>query len=294
MVEQNPWLDRLTYFLLFVGIMMMGFPLYYTFVAATLPLEEVTKVPMTLIPGTQLFTNLSAAFHKASLGRVMMNSFIMALGITIGKISISMLAAYAMIFFKFPLRKISFWMVFFTLMLPVEVRILPTYDIIADVFSPLKSIGSLFGVELDISLSLLNSYAGLTLPLIASATATFLFRQFFLTLPDELSEAAKIDGASAWQFFYKIVLPLSKTNIAALTVIVFVYGWNQYLWPLLVTTAPEMKTAIIGVQELIPKVDEAPEWNLAMAGTLIVMIPPIFVVMVLQKYFVKGLIDNEK
>jgi sn-glycerol 3-phosphate transport system permease protein len=224
----------------------------------------------------------------------MLNSFVMAIGITFGKIFISLLAAYAMIFFDFPLKKISFWMVFFTLMLPVEVRILPTYEIIADVFSPLKSICSLFGVELDVSLSLLNSYAGLTLPLIASATATFLFRQFFLTLPDELSEAAKIDGASSWQFFTKIVLPLSKTNIAALTVIVFVYGWNQYLWPLLITTNPDMNTAIIGVQQLIPKVDEAPEWNIAMAGTLIVMVPPILVVMFLQKYFVKGLIENEK
>jgi sn-glycerol 3-phosphate transport system permease protein len=185
-------------------------------------------------------------------------------------------------------------MIFITLMLPVEVRILPTYEVMANVFSPLNALSSLLGYKISLSFSLLDSYAGLTLPLIASATATFLFRQFFISLPEELCEAAKMDGATPMQFFWKVLFPLSKTNIAALTVITFVYGWNQYLWPLLMTTQPSLKTAMLGLQELLPTAEEVPHWNVAMAGTLIVLIPPVLVVLFMQRWFVKGLVDNEK
>lgn len=294
MREKNLPLDILTYTLLILGIASILFPLYYTVVAATLSLEQVTSVPMPLIPGSSFLSNLAAAWSKADLGNKLTNSLIVAVIITVGKISVSILSAFAVTYFDFRFRKFFFWMIFITLMLPVEVRILPTYEVMANVFSPLRSLFSLIGYEVKVSFSLLDSYAGLTLPLIASATATFLFRQFFLTLPEELCEAAKMDGATPMQFFRKVLFPLSKTNIAALTVITFVYGWNQYLWPLLMTTRPELKTAMLGLQQLIPTAEEIPEWNVAMAGTLIVLLPPVIMVLVMQRWFVKGLVENEK
>ncbi len=294
MREKNPLLDFFTYALLALGIAGILFPLYYTLVAATLSLEEVTQVPMPLLPGGDLFTNISTAWTRASLGTKLWNSFIVAAIITVGKISVSILSAFAVTYFEFPMRKFFFWMIFITLMLPVEVRILPTYEVMANIFSPLKALGQLLGFEVSISFSLLDSFAGLTLPLIASATATFLFRQFFMTLPEELCEAAKMDGATPMQFFRQVLLPLSKTNIAALTVITFVYGWNQYLWPLLMTTRPELKVAMLGLQSLIPTAEEIPQWNVAMAGTLIVLLPPVTMVLIMQRWFVKGLVDNEK
>lgn len=306
MVEKTPWLDFLTYTMLVLGICVVGFPIFYTFVAATLPLEQVARVPMPLIPGDQLLVNLRTAWVKGDLGTQLWNSFIMASGITVGKISVSMLAAFAIVYFDFRLRVVAFVSVFCTLMLPVEVRILPTYEVTANLFGPLQKlmeafhlealIGWIAGHRVKISLewSLLDSYPGLILPLVASATATFLFRQFYLTVPEELCEAAKIDGASPMKFFTKILLPLSKTNIAALVVIDFVYGWNQYLWPLLITTDPKMKTAVIGLKRLIPQMDDIPDWNVALAGALLVMAPPILVVLLMQRWFVKGLVDTEK
>lgn len=306
MVEKTPWLDFCTYTLLILGIGIVGFPVFYTIVAATLPLELVSKVPMPLIPGDQLLVNLKAAWIKGNLGIQMWNSFIMAAGITIGKITVSMLAAFAIVYFKFPFRKIAFVSVFCTLMLPVEVRILPTYAVTANILGPVQQlldflhmdtlIGFFTGhpVQISLDLNLLDSYPGLILPLVASATATFLFRQFFLTVPEELCEAAKIDGASPMKFFTKILLPLSKTNIAALIVIDFVYGWNQYLWPLLITTNPDMSTAVIGLKNLLPQMEDLPTWNIALAGALLVMLPPILVVIFMQQWFVKGLVDTEK
>jgi sn-glycerol 3-phosphate transport system permease protein len=306
MVERTPILDILTYVFLMVGICIVGFPIFYTFVAATLPIEEVAKVPMPLVPGDQFWVNMTAAWEQGNLGRQLLNSFVMASGITIGKIVVSMLGAFSIVYFDYRFRKVAFAAVFCTLMLPVEVRILPTYEIAANLFGPLQwLIDSLHlnrliewwaGNDFEIALewSLLDSYAGLILPLVASATCTFLFRQFFLTIPEELCEAAKLDGASAMMFFRKILLPLSVTNIAALVVIEFVYGWNQYLWPLLITTDPDMTTAVIGLQELIPQIDDVPNWNVALSGALIVMLPPILVVLFMQRWFVKGLVEREK
>ena len=209
------------------------------------------------------------------LGSMMLNSLIMAVGIVVGKISISIISAFAIVYFRFPGRMFCFWIIFMTLMLPVEVRILPTYKVVVD-------------------LGLLNSYTGLTLPLIASATATFLFRQFFLTVPDELAEAARVDGAGPIRFFLTILLPLSRTNIAALSVILFIYGWNQYLWPLLITTEPEMTTVVMGIQRMLFVADAVPEWNLTMAAAILAMLPPVVVVLVMQRQFVKGLVETEK
>ncbi len=306
MVERTPILDTLTYVFLMVGICIVGFPIFYAIVAATLPIEEVAKVPMPLIPGDQFWVNMTAAWEQGNLGRQLMNSFIMASGITIGKIVVSMLGAFSIVYFDYRFRKVAFAAVFCTLMLPVEVRILPTYEIAANILGPLqwlidtlhlnRLIAWWVGNDFEIALewSLLDSYSGLILPLVASATCTFLFRQFFLTVPEELCEAAKLDGASAMMFFRKILLPLSVTNIAALVVIEFVYGWNQYLWPLLITTDPDMTTAVIGLQELIPQIDDVPIWNVALSGALIVMLPPILVVLFMQRWFVKGLVEREK
>jgi sn-glycerol 3-phosphate transport system permease protein len=306
MVERTPVLDTLTYVFLLVGICVVGFPIFYALTAATLPLDQVVRVPMPLVPGDQFFVNLGAAWSEGHLGRQLINSFIMASGITLGKIVVSMLGAFSIVYFNYRMRQVAFATVFCTLMLPVEVRILPTYEMAANMLGPLQwlvntlHLGAVVqwftGNDFEIALewSLLNSYTGLILPLVASATCTFLFRQFFLTIPEELCEAAKLDGASAMDFFWRILLPLSTTNIAALVVIEFVYGWNQYLWPLLITTSPDMTTAVIGLKDLIPQADDLPTWNVAMAGALLVMAPPVLVVLLMQRWFVKGLVEREK
>lgn len=281
MIERRPILDIFTHLVLILGVLIIAFPLYMTFIASTQTAAEVAKAPMSLLPGNQLFENYKTALFGAEgsnmppVGRMLWVSSVMALGIAIGKIAISMLSAFAVVYFRFPGRMLCFWLIFITLMLPVEVRIAPTYKVVAD-------------------LNLLNSYAGLTLPLIASATATFLFRQFFLTVPDELVEAARIDGAGPLRFFKDILFPLSKTSIAALFVIQFIYGWNQYLWPLLITTQENMYPIVIGIRRLISGGDSVTEWNLVMATAFLAMIPPAAVVLLMQRWFVKGLIDSEK
>jgi len=306
MVEKTPVLDVFTYTALIFGIVLVGFPIIYAIIAATLTLEDVSRVPMSMIPGDQLFNNISEAWNRGNLGTQLMNSFIMASGITFGKIVVSLFGAFSIVYFDYRFRVVAFAAVFCTLMLPVEVRILPTYEMAANIFGPLQAVWDFFGlnsvaswfagndIEVSLNFSLLDSYAGLILPLTASATCTFLFRQFFLTIPEELCEAAKMDGASPMTFFWKILVPLSKTNIAALVVIEFVYGWNQYLWPLLITTNPKMTTAVIGLHHLLPSPEDPPEWHIAMAGALIVMLPPILVVLLMQRWFVKGLVEREK
>ncbi|MBP0618471.1 sn-glycerol-3-phosphate ABC transporter permease UgpE [Cupriavidus consociatus] len=282
MVERRPFLDFLTHAVLILGIVVVVFPVYLTFVASTLTAEEVLDAPMTLMPGSHLIENYRTVLFQgvgeaaSPVSTMMKNSLIMALGIALGKIAISIISAFAIVYFKFPLRKTFFWLIFITLMLPVEVRILPTYKVVSD-------------------LGLLDSYFGLTIPIIASATATFLFRQFFLTIPDELAEAARIDGAGPLRFFWDVVLPLSRTSIAALFVIQFIYGWNQYLWPLLITTQKSMTPVVVGVTQMISRSgDAATDWNLVMATVMLAMIPPAVVVVLMQKWFVKGLVETEK
>jgi sn-glycerol 3-phosphate transport system permease protein len=282
MVEKRPFLTVLSHAVLILGVLVIAFPVYVTFVASTHSLERILEVPMPLVPGDQLIENyrqaLSAGSTKgsqAAVGTMLVNSTVMALGIALGKIAISIISAFAIVYFRFPLRMAFFWMIFITLMLPVEVRIIPTFKVAAD-------------------LGILNSYLGLTLPLIASATATFLFRQFFLTVPDELAEAARIDGAGPMRFFWDVLLPLSKTSIAALFVIQFIYGWNQYLWPLLITTDESMYTTVIGIKRMIVGSDATNEWNLIMATAILAMLPPALVVLVMQRWFVKGLVETEK
>jgi sn-glycerol 3-phosphate transport system permease protein len=282
MVEKRPLLTALSHAVLILGVLVIAFPVYVTFVASTHSLERILEVPMPLLPGDQLIENYRQALaagstkgSQAPVGIMLVNSTVMALGIALGKIAISIISAFAIGYFRFPLRMAFFWMIFITLMLPVEVRIIPTFKVAAD-------------------LGILNTYLGLTLPLIASATATFLFRQFFLTVPDELAEAARIDGAGPMRFFWDVVLPLSKTSIAALFVIQFIYGWNQYLWPLLVTTDESMYTTVIGIKRMIVGSDATNEWNLIMATAILAMLPPALVVLVMQRWFVKGLVETEK
>jgi sn-glycerol 3-phosphate transport system permease protein len=282
MVENRPLLNVLAHAVLIVGIVIVAFPLYVTFVASTLTLDEIVSVPMPLLPGGHFWENYSQAWTSgvsnaagAPVGRMMLNSLVMALAIALGKIAISIIASFAIVYFRFPLRDFFFWMIFVTLMLPVEVRIIPTFKVVAD-------------------LGMINSYVGLTLPLIASATATFLFRQFFLTVPDELAEAARIDGAGPMRFFVDVLLPLSKTSIAALFVIQFIYGWNQYLWPLLITTDEAMYTSVIGIKRMIATGDALTEWNLVMATAMLALLPPALVVVAMQRWFVRGLVETEK
>jgi len=283
MVERSPLLTFVSHLVMLLGVVIVGFPLYLAFIASTHTAQEILQVPMPLTPGSNFWETYKTALlgggsgpgSGAPVARMMWVSFVTAIVITIGKIAISLLSAFAIVYFRFPFKGICFWLIFITLMLPVEVRIGPTYEVVSN-------------------LGMLNSYAGLTIPLIASATATFLFRQFFLTVPDELVEAARVDGAGPLRFFKDILVPLSKTSIAALFVIQFIYGWNQYLWPLLVTTSEDMYPVVIGIKRMIAGGDGGNEWNVVMATALLAMLPPALVVVLMQRWFVKGLVDTEK
>ncbi len=282
MVENRPIATFLAHLVLIIGIIIVTFPIFYTLVASTFSGPNVASgrvQPWIGDAGIQNYiTALTVGAARSSqnpAGHMLLNSAIMAVTIAVGKIIISLLSAYAVVYFRFPGRMLAFWVIFLTLMLPVEVRILPTYKVIAD-------------------LNMLDSYAGLTIPLIASATATLLFRQFFMTIPPELVEAAKIDGAGPLKFFRDILLPLSVTNIAALFVILFIYGWNQYLWPLLITTSGGMDTIVIGMKKMIGGDDAQTDWGVVMATTVLAMLPPILVILVMQRWFVKGLVEQEK
>ncbi len=285
MIENRPVATTLSHLVLVLGVLIVAFPVYITFVASTQTAEQIVQnVPMSLLPGSNIVESYRLALMGGQtaygstippVAPMMVVSLVSALVIAIGKIAISLLSAFAVVYFRFPGRNIVFWMIFVTLMLPVEVRILPTYKVVSD-------------------LGMLNTYAGLTVPLIASATATFLFRQFFLTVPDELVEAARIDGAGPMRFFKDVLLPLSRTSIAAIFVIQFIYGWNQYLWPLLITTTEQMYPVVLGIKRMISGGDAATEWNAVMATAMLAMLPPALVVILMQKWFVKGLVDSEK
>jgi len=283
MVERRPTLGILAHVVLILGVLLVAFPVYITFVASTHTAAEVVQSPMPMLPGAHMIENYTTALlgtgksqgSNAAVGRMMLVSLITALTIAIGKIAISLLSAFAIVYFRFPFRMLCFWLIFVTLMLPVEVRIGPTYQVVSD-------------------LHMINTYAGLTIPLIASATATFLFRQFFLTVPEELVEAARMDGAGPMRFFKDILVPLSAASIAALFVIQFIYGWNQYLWPLLATSSESMYPIVIGIKHMISGGESVNDWNLVMATAMLAMLPPALVVILMQRWFVKGLVDTEK
>jgi len=278
MVEKRGAGLWLSHVIMITGVLIVFFPIWLAFVASTVTQPEIVQPPMPLWPGDQFYRNYREALLSGvniPVATMLMNSLIMAIGIAVGKIIISLLSAFAIVYFRFPGKMVFFWLIFLTLMLPVEVRIVPTYEVVAG-----------FGM--------LNSYGGLILPLIASATATFLFRQFYMTVPDELAEAARVDGASPMRFFWGILFPMSRTNIAALFVILFIYGWNQYLWPLLITTDPSMNTIVMGIKQMFPSGDDTANWPVIMATSILAMIPPILVVISMQKLFIRGLVDSEK
>jgi len=283
MIENRPILDFITYLVLILGIIIIAFPIWVMFVGASHDGIRMLQVPIPLLPGDQFFQNLKETLlgsglegtSTAPVWLMLLNSLAMALSISIGKIAISLLSAFAIVYFRFPFKMFFFWMIFITLMLPVEVRILPTFEVVAD-------------------LGMLNSYVGLSIPLIASATATFMFRQMFMTIPDELLESARLDGAGPMKFFFDFLIPLSRTNIAALFVVLFIYGWNQYLWPLLITTDRSKYTIVMSIKQMIEAAEQTPEWHVIMMTSLLAMLPPILVVLTMQKLFVKGLIESEK
>ena len=282
MVEHRRWNDILAYAILTFGVFIVVFPVYVALIASTHDAATVVNGNMPMLPGSHTLENYYRAIFiggsrasREPVGHMLMNTFVMAMGIALGKIVISILSAYAVVYFRFPFRQTAFWIIFVTLMLPVEVRIYPTYKVIAD-------------------LKMLDTYAGLILPLIASATGTLLFRQFFMTIPDELLEASRIDGAGPFRFFWDTLLPLSVTTIAALFVIQFIYGWNQYLWPLLITTKESFYTVVMTVSRQANVVDAVPSWNLLMAMAMLAMLPPVLVVVFMQRQFVRGLVETEK
>ena len=282
MVERNPLLTFLSHLILIVGVAIVARPVYIALIASTHGPADFLSGVVPMLPGPHALDNYAAMLGSGltssgapPLWPMLLNSLIMAMAIAIGKIAISIISAYAIVYFRFPFRALAFWIIFVTLMLPVEVRIMPTFKVVAD-------------------LGMLNSYTGLALPLIASATATFLFRQFFLTVPDELMEAARVDGAGAVKFFFDILLPLSRTNIAALFIILFIYGWNQYLWPLLVTTETRYYTVVMGIKRMAAYADADPKWNFVMAAVVLAMLPPVLVIILMQRLFIKGLVETEK
>jgi sn-glycerol 3-phosphate transport system permease protein len=272
---RRDWSGMVAHAILIASVAVLAFPLYYAFVISTQTLDEVTSLPPKLAPSTNMAQNYADAWARVNMGRLLVNSAIVALAVAFGKIAISLLSAFAIVYFDFRGKQVVFWTIFITLMLPVPVRIVSTYQVVS-------------------VLGWVDTYWGLTVPLMASATGTFLFRQYYQTIPDSLAEAAQLDGAGPLRFLWSILLPLSTANIAALFVILFVYGWNDYLWPLLVTNSPEMRTAVIGIDSLIPRTSQLPEWNVAMAAAMMVLLPPVAVIVVMQRWFVKGLIETEK
>jgi sn-glycerol 3-phosphate transport system permease protein len=273
--KRRDWSNFLTHVLLILSILLIGFPLYFAFVISTQTMQEVTQAPQKLWPSSHLWENYTTIWERVHMGRLLMNSSIVALTVSIGKIAISILSAFAIVYFNFRGKQFFFWMIFVTLMLPVPVRIISTYQVISQ-------------------LGWIDTYMGLTIPLIASATATFLFRQFYLTIPDELVDAAKIDGAGPLRFLWSVLLPNSGASIAALFVVMFIYGWNQYLWPLMVTSSDRMRVVVVGIASTIPTGTQPPEWNLVMAVAMMALVPPVVIVLLMQRYFMHGLLETEK
>jgi sn-glycerol 3-phosphate transport system permease protein len=309
MIERTPVLNIATHLILAVGLVLILVPIWLAFVAATQTLQAVNSAPVEFWPGDQLIPNLKEAWAQSDFGQKFVNTFIVAIGVVVGKITLACITAFALVFFQFRGRMVIFWAIFITLMLPLEVRIVPTYAVAANALSPFQTLmdwtgiswllNAVSGIEVALEWNLLNSYTGLILPLVATATGTFLYRQFFLTIPDELVEAARMDGAGPLRFLWDILIPLSKTNIAALATIMFVYAWNQYLWPLLVITdRANYGMVVVQLSDLVP--DQlttgggTPTWHLAMAATLVVMLPPIAIVILMQRWFVRGLINTDK
>lgn len=309
MIERTPILNILTHLILLFGLLLVLTPIWLAFVAATLTLQDVNSAPVELWPGDQLWVNLKEAWELSDFGQKFVNTLIVSTGVVVGKITLACITAFALVFFNFRGRMLIFWMIFITLMLPLEVRIVPTYAVAANALSPFQAlmdatgistlIAWISGIEVSLEWNLLNSYTGLILPLVATATGTFLYRQFFLTIPDELVEAARMDGAGPLRFLWDVLIPLSKTNIAALATIMFVYAWNQYLWPLLIITDREnYGMVVVQLSDLVPDQQTTgggtPTWHLAMAATLVVMLPPIAIVILMQRWFVRGLINTDK
>jgi sn-glycerol 3-phosphate transport system permease protein len=304
MIERTPIFNLVCYFILAIGLVIALLPFGIVIIASTLDLRAVNTVPMPLLPGTHFWENLQVAWVRADLGNKLLHSVIFAIAVASGKVILSSMAAFSIVYFRFRGRHMIFWLIFITLMLPLEVRIVPTYSIAANALAPFQAIldvtgittlvAWVSGIQIKLEWGLLNSYTGLVMPLVATATGTFLYRQFYLTVPDELAEASKMDGAGPLRFFLDILLPLSRSIMIALFTIMFVWAWNQYLWPLLITTDPKFGIAVTQLKTLIPSEFGLPDWNVAMAGTLIIMSPPLILVILMQRWFVRGLISTEK
>ncbi len=269
---------------LILGSLLMILPPLLALTTASHDAVTIHREGLQLTLGDDLGKNFHAAmFEKGGFTQtvdgtlMLMNSLILGIGFAVGKIVISMMAAYAIVYFRLRFATLAFWVIFTTLLLPLEVRILPSYEAIQ-------------------KLGLTNTYTGLIVPLIASATGTFFFRQFFMSVPEELAEAARIDGAGPWKFFIDILVPLSRTMIAAIFIIMFVFGWNQYLWPTLITTDESFFTLVRGIKQIVLSYTDGqiPEHGQALALAIVAMIPPVAIVIFFQNWFVKGLTESDK
>ena len=279
------WRIISNHIILLIGVVFMSLPVWVAFSTSTHSAETILREGLQFWPGTDFLKTYKevmfeeAGVMKSVLGITMLkNSMILGIGFAVGKVIISMLAAYAIVYFRFRLATPLFWIIFLTLLLPLEVRIIPSYEIVA-------------------GLGLLDTNFGLIVPLIASATGTFYFRQFFKSVPEELLEAARLDGATPWRFFIDILIPLSKTMIAAILIIMFVVGWNQYLWPLIMTTKEENYTLVIGIKQIyqiLSEGGELPQYQKAFALTIMATLPPVLVALVFQNWVVKGLVESGK
>ena len=304
MIERTPWFDALTHLVLILGVAVTLLPVYLVLIGATHSYEALIAAPVELLPGDQLGTNAVAAWEAVGMGRAMVNSFLVAVVIVVGKAVLGSITAFTIVYYRFPGRELIFWMIFITLMLPLEVRIVPTYEVASNMLGPAQDVADVLGItalfdwitghRIALEWNTVNTYVGITVPLIATATGTFLFRQFFKSIPRELVEAARMDGAGPIRFMIDILLPLSKTMFAALATIMFISGWNQYLWPLMVATESEMRTAVIALKGLVPsEVAPTQTWHLAMAGALVAMTPPVLVILFFQRWFVRGLVTRD-
>ncbi|MGO6855751.1 ABC transporter permease subunit [Rhizobium leguminosarum] len=305
MIENARSLNIAAGLVLIVGIVYILGPLYLTLATASQSYEFMLRNGLAWYPGDQFFANAAHIFTETHIPIQMFNSLVVALGDAFATCVLSLLSAYAIVYFRVRWAGVVFALILATIMLPIEIRVITTYQVASNVFSPVNAlldvtglnglIAEYFGAPVKLEWSVLNTHFGLIAPLVAHGTGTFLFRQFFLTLPKDLFKAARMDGAGPIRFLFDILLPLSRTSFAALFVLTFLSGWTQYLWPLVAASTSDMQTAVVGLARLVPDSEgEIPNFPMIMAGAVIVSIIPLAMIALLQRYLVQGLALTEK
>jgi sn-glycerol 3-phosphate transport system permease protein len=305
MVENARSINIAASILLLIGILYIVGPLYLTLSTASQSYEYMLRNGLAWVPGTELFANMGKVIHDTRIPVQMLNSMIVAFSNALATCALSFLSAYAIVYFRIRWAGVAFALILATIMLPLDIRVITTYQVASNIFSPLNalldytSLNSLiemvFGAPVHLELSVLDTHFGLIAPLVAHGTGTFLFRQFFLTLPKDLFKAARMDGAGPIRFLFDILLPLARTSFASLFVLTFLSGWTQYLWPLVGASTPDMQTAVVGLARLVPDADgQVPDFPMIMAGAVLVSLVPLTMIALLQRFLVQGLVLSEK